>query len=288
MKVYLANISLLAILLFSCEKEVDIDMGKQDPRLVIYGFLNPDSSFAVHVSKSHFVLERAALENLTDARVAVYEGERKLGDLEHQKDGYYRLEGVYPEPGKQYTLKAAREGLESVSATETALSKVEVLQLKVEKFTGDRESEVKFSYTFKLEDPAGERNIYFFKAFQIVKDATDRIHMWHIPLESPDPSLEKVNYSMDLALKETFFDGQTYEIQLSDKVFRNKNNGDAYRESYLAVRQISETAYLYLKSVDKYNAVKNDFFSEPIRIYSNVEGGYGIWLSTSENRIGID
>jgi hypothetical protein len=290
MKKYFAGLSLLATLLFSCENIVEIDIAPQPPKIVLNGLLTPDSCFSVHVSRSQFVLDNRELESLWDARVSVYEGEKQLGVLQHQDSGYYRLKGVYPQPGKRYTLRAEYDGLEPVSATETVLFPPEDVQLEVEKFTelSFGNEEVKFSYTFRLDDPAGERNYYLFRAIErrprtfTTPDGEfirEGISTSYRLIESPDPSLEFLySSSSGLILGDTYFDGQPYEVEIIDSGFNLKWDES---ERYFSMYRISESAYLYFKSAHENYEASIDPFSEPIRVYSNVEGGYGIWLSVA-------
>lgn len=268
---------------------MEIDIAPQQPKIVLNGLLTPGSCFSVHVSSSHFVLDNQELESLWDARVSVYEGEKQLGILQHQDSGYYRLEGVYPQPGKRYTLRAEYDGLEPVSATETLLSPPEDVQLKVEKFTEPTQfgnENVKYRLTFRLDDPAGEKNYYMFRAIERIarrhfsdNDPDDEgFYTFLLGIESPDSSLEFLYHSNSgLALSDTYFNGQSYEVIL-DTGF---NNLWEESEQYFSMYRISESAYLYFKSSQENYEAWIEVFAEPVRVYSNVKGGYGIWLSVA-------
>lgn len=289
----------MALLLSSCTKVVDIDMEKPDPKLVINGFLNPDSSFAVHVSKSQFLFDNKMLQDITDAKVSVYEGETKLGDLEHQEQGYYHLAGIYPQEGKEYTLRAESQGIEPVSVTEKALSISNIKELTSESLPGNYGNTIRLRYNITLDDPAGEKNYYIFKAYEqgtypdynegeIVGEVHYKTSMW---LESRDPNLEVIwmNGSFFL-LADTYFDGKIYEVRLTDV---NSTSGwgsdeDGYNKfAYLTVYHISEATYLYYKTLDK-NFYGEDPFSEPLKVYSNIKGGYGIWAPMAGKTIKAD
>lgn len=86
-------------------------------------------------------------------------------------------------------------------------------------------------------------------------------------------------YSSGLILKDHYFDGQSYEVQITDSDFNSLYHD--VQERYFSMYRISESAYLYFKSAEKNREASYDPFSEPVRVYSNVESGYGIWLSVA-------
>lgn len=289
---------MMALSLFACEKVVDVDVPFEDPSLVVNGFLNPDSSFEVHLSKSKFILDHAELRNITDARVSIYEGEQKLGDLQHQENGYYLLEHIKPAFGKQYTLKAEREGFAPISVSEQVLRSIPPLDVKAEKLPNEDEYQyqTRYRFTFELEDPAAEKNYYLLRAYEKRTgqyynqkgELIDEYTYWNnLSLESPDPSLEEICMgSCDFLLADTFFDGKTYKVSLNGSSYYW--GGEEKQEVYMALYHISETAYLYYKTLDRSYSAEGDPFAEPVRVYSNVEGGYGIWASIAGKIIKAD
>lgn len=294
MKNYYILTALLAALCVSCEKAVDIDVPFENPKLVLNGFLNPDSSISVHVSKSQFILDESDLKNIEDARVTVYEGDQLLGELQHQGFGFYKLDGVVPETGKIYTIQAERNGLATVIAQHPVLDVIQPQNIKIDTLQFDEYGQRRMSLEFSIEDPAEQDNYYFLKVFEkgegmYVTWEGDTIRESYITspiLESTDPILEQMCPGWSgcgLLVSGSYFDGKSYRM----KVSTNGGFGYGYGyerenvEVYLAVYHVPESFYLFYKTLENNRNTSGNPFAEPAKVFTNVEGGYGLWTSLS-------
>lgn len=305
MKKIVFTIGCLLAVLSGCEKAVDVDVPFEDPKLVLNGFMNPDSSFTVHVSKSQFVLDMAELKNITDASVRIYEGDRLLGEMVHQTEGLYRLEGVFPEPGKTYSIQAEKQGFNPVNATEKVLRAVILSDLKIDTVKVEDFGAIRMDYDFSLEDPAGEKNYYLIGVTEkgMEKYSEGRFEPGKEPewkwrpysrtmrTESTDPLLE--NYCLGyngcgLLMTDEFIDGKAYRIKLKVDSYNSGYNQEYNKdvETFLTVYQIPESYYRYIKTLEQNENVRDNPFAEPAKVFSNVEGGYGIWASLTLSRAG--
>ena len=289
-----------------CEKAVDVDVPFESPKLVLNGFMNPDSSFSAHISKSQFVLDRADLKNIPDATVRIYEGENLLGEMEHQEEGLYKLPDIFPEPGKTYTIQAEKAGFAEVNAKEIVLNPLNISDFKYDT-TGVKEiGEIKVAYEFTLHDPAGEKNYYLLrltekglrKTYYGLNSETEEPEWKWLPYvhllstESADLLMESycVGFSgCGFFLRDDFLDGKDYRIKLTSRYYKNQHDRDNFKDVsyYFAIYQISETYYRYLKTLDQNQGIQDNPFAEPAKVYSNIEGGYGIWTSLTLTTIQI-
>lgn len=292
MKKILIITAILSLGLVSCEKVVDIDVPYEVPKLVINSLLNPDSSFSVHLSKSQYILDNALLQNLTDAKVRVYDGDNLLGEPQHTQNGKYILEGVRPVTGKTYTIKAEMAGMEPAKATEKVLPVVMVLEESLDTLNDNNEHSIVYSAEFKIQDPAADKNYYMIRLYseetgyyyynrQNQEEPEEFIYWRSLNVESPDPSLESNCMSeCGLLMDDEFFNGKTYQIKITASDYNSyfSPHGDEQKENsiYLVLYNISESAYLYYKSMEQSRNAEGDPFSEPVKVYSNIEGGYGI------------
>jgi hypothetical protein len=296
--IYASILSALAGAFMSCEKAIDIDVPYEEPKLVMNGYLNPDSSFSMQLSRSKFILDRAELKNVEDARLSLFEGERKLGQLKHVQEGFYELAGIKPEPGKTYRIKAERAGFKSVQATEKSSSFVVPAAVKAarEELQDDYQYDNSYRINFKIPDPEEETNFYMLRAFEKRTghwydqngELTEDYTYWNVlQIESPDPGLEEVCVNnCDMLLSDIYFNGKTYEVQLTGTSYSWGSEEEI--EVYISLFNISEAAYLYYKTVDQSQQAEGDPFAEPVRVYSNVEGGYGVWAAVSGKMVKAD
>lgn len=126
---YIILTALCALLLCACEKEIEFKGEVKKPVLVLNGFLTPDENVAVHLSKSHFVMDdQAPHAAVTDAEVELYVNGTLRGKLQHRKPsaeadywkpsheaGWY--ESAYrPQVGDKIEIRASAVGFEVVRA----------------------------------------------------------------------------------------------------------------------------------------------------------------------------
>lgn len=306
MKKLLFTIAFAMVAFTGCEKAVDVDVPFESPKLVLNGFMNPDSSFSVHVSKSQFVLDEAELKNIPDATVRIYEGDRLLGEMVHQADGFYKLTDIFPESGKTYTIQGEKAGFAAVNAKEKVLSPVTLSDLKSDTIRMGEYGEIKVGHEFTLHDPADEKNYYLIglmekglrKNYYGPYNGTDepewewQPYSHQLRTDSADPLLEDfcVGYSgCGLLLTDDFIDGKTHRLKLISTTF-NYQPDEEYQKDVsfvMTVYQIPESYYRYFKTLEQNENVRDNPFAEPAKVYSNIEGGYGIWSSLTLSMIEI-
>ena len=298
MKKHLFIFSILASVAFSCEKAIDIDVPFEKSKLVINGFLNPDSSIVVHVSQSQFILDEGGIANITDAKVTAYDGAESLGQLVHQKNGLYRLEGVKPEIGKTYIIEAERNGFPTVRGSEMILAPGVISEISIDSLGRDQFGSDRIAIEFLLHDPAGVDNYYMFKVVTkgyvrqgVYNPDGGDDYIWHpfqfeYSLSSSDPVVEDLclGYysSCGVALRDDYFDGKNYRLRLigdsySGGSFNPKDVKDV--ELNVVLYHIPESFYLYAKTLEINREARDNPFAEPAKVYSNIEEGFGILSS---------
>lgn len=281
--------------MISCEKVVDIDVPFEKPMLVLNGFLNPDSSISVHVSKSQFILDEAELKNITDATITVFEEDKLLGQLMHQENGYYTLSEVKPQTGKSYEIKAEKSGLPSVSASHQVLSKVIPSNLKIDTIAYDEYGGTKLGIEFIVDDQEGQDNFYIVKVLEkgigvyyqwYGKDERDTIREPYsiaYEIESSDPILESFCLdwnSCSLIVSDDYFDGKSYRFKITARSLGYYPEKEEV-ETFLVLYHIPESLYLFYKTLENNRSVSDNPFAEPAKVFTNVEGGFGLWTSLS-------
>lgn len=154
----------IGILLFGCEKVVDVDLEEAAPRLVIEASLlwdDPElpNPLLVQLSTTapYFDSETPAVQG---AAVRVFNDLGDSYEFEETEPGLYRHEGFVPNPAASYELEVVHEN-ERYSATESFVSApgIDVItQDNQGGFSGD-EIEIEVFYT----DPPGKGDQYLFR-----------------------------------------------------------------------------------------------------------------------------
>ena len=300
MKKHLLIFSILASAAFSCEKAIDIYVPFEKSKLVINGFLNPDSSILVHVSQSQFILDEGGIANITDAKVTAYEGAESLGQLVHQKDGLYRLEGVRPKIGRTYRIEAERNGFSTVSGSEKILQTGAISEISVDSLGRDQFGSDRIAIELLLHDPAGEDNYYMFKVltrgyikqgYYNPDEPDGENYIWQpfqfeYSLTSSDPVVEDLclGYysSCGVALRDDYFDGKNYRLRLIGSSYSWSSFDPASLkdvEVVVILYHIPESFYLYSKTLELNRETRDSPFAEPAKVFTNIEEGFGILSS---------
>ena len=281
---------IITVLIFAaCEKTIDIDVPVGEAKIVMQSFLNPDSTFMVHLSRSGFILDELPEQTgVAGATVSVYEGNERIGDLQYMDHGWYELPDFQPEIGKTYRVEAQKEGLGSVEAQETVLTRVPVSDITMDTLVieenGYQYKEVELS--FYIEDPAGQNfyipSAYYFSKVKVVDpyDSSEMTYTNRYPFryDSSDPGIE--NFCMNECfsiVSDEYFEQGRYKIRMRGSISSFPDE-EMVEEEYLYIKlyNVSPSYYLYFATLDKSRESGDDPFSEPTPIFSNVEGGYGI------------
>lgn len=232
----------------------------------------------------------------------------------------YRTVNTKAETGKIYRLEISHPDYETAS-TETFLpEKPQLISYSsepiVESMYGYEQRYLAFKVKFK--DTASEKNYYRLSVHAFIgrwspnysseKDTTGIIQLsegYITYINSTDKILNpdeedandflfgspSNNYNL---FTDEFIDGKEYEINFSIQL----NNGNYYQNGELVVPEqhqgefyrytislqaITYDAYLYMRSSYAQRWYGDDFFSEPVQAYSNVENGVGIFAGYSSS-----
>ncbi|MFA9392636.1 MAG: DUF4249 domain-containing protein [Prolixibacteraceae bacterium] len=214
--------------------------------------------------------------------------------------------------GKTYRLEVSHPNYESVSTETFIPQKVEIIAYSNEETT---ENQNGYDYTYqtfhiKFKDTEGENNYYQLAIHSIsgswspnYKDETDSsgviyVSEYNVSNVSSDdrllnPDQEDANdflfgspsnrYNL---FTDEFIDGKEYDLSFSvDKNYYYYDDGSQtdsekigeFNRYTITLKSITREAYLYLRSSYAQQWYGDDFFSEPVQAFSNVENGAGIF-----------
>lgn len=279
----------LLLPLFSCTKELDIDLPEQKS-LVLNSIFNPDSVFSFRLS--YTTSPFAEYNEMDDTfHLKLYEGDYLLIDTD-VVGGIYRSY-LRPSRYSKYTIEVTTSGLPSVYAADSIPERVAIddafliFPAGLDSY-GDYVGEANITFT----DPPENTNYYEL----LIYGATEYKSYWDWDgdYEIDDPVLLNegdFNYfPTSLFFSDALFDGEECTIKA-------KGHGGYYYEgfkastTYATLRSISKNYYLYRKYYTRhaYNRqVQGDFLDliykgEPQTMFTNIENGYGIFAGYQES-----
>lgn len=309
------NLSIIAIILMfsiltSCETEIPFNGTITEPMLSVISLPFTDSVIQANVTASRFFLSNENDFKVVDnATVDLYINGTFKENLIAQGQGNYRSQYI-PVEGDIVKLNVSAIGYESVWADATVPLKVAGFQIdstitrsntsliiEGSNYGGSvvRLDTVGTTYSnihnfnIKFSDLAGESNYYrlvvkltttansystvsYQNNFDDIVFGTKKENIDGIFAESP--------YDRYTIFSDELIDGKPHTITVSipvsyDKYYDRVETTDYERSVSINLQSISQSYYLYLKSL-KALEIADPFMSEPVQIYTNVNGGLGI------------
>ncbi len=291
-------------LFFSCSKEIEFEGQDFENKLVLNGLICPDSIISVHLSQINSVLSNE-IQVSENATVSLYCNGKYIENLSYVKNGIYKSKTVFPQPDSIYTLTAKVEGYPAISATDTVPRITGIINgTHSSGNTFDEYGDPHHDYEITIIDPP-EKNFYelffiyqyspnifkdyYYINFQIYPVIAD-------PVLRSDSELDY--WVFTYVFTDNFFNGTNYLMKnkfLAAAVggkFTNQFVPTDYDE-YAILRTTSRAYYNYRKSWIKHsnnqqngNKIEEPLFmtliGDPSPMYSNVEGGYGIFAGYNQ------
>lgn len=273
-----------AIMLVSCEKEIDVVPADLEPVLVVEGTIENDQFPRVILTRSVGFFDTLSLDALANsfvrnATVTISDGSRTVPLKEYtiqfgpSKFFFYSVDTINPavqmkgEFGKRYTLNIAADGKKYSAVTQlpTVARRIDSLWWRPAPGNADTTKVVVFS---RITDPPGFGN--FSRYFTSVNDS------------SYLPGLNSVS-------DDQFFDGTTFDVQILRGVNRNVpinnesfgffNRGEKVK---IKLSNIDKATFDFWRTWEQSQSNNGNPFGVPVRVLSNISngalgyfGGYG-------------
>lgn len=308
----------VAILFSGCYKDILL-YGDEDfeKTLVINSFTRPGDIFVVNVTQTGKPRQLDSTIFIKDANVAIYEGDNLVGYLTNYQSEYYFSDFV-AEDNHEYTVKVKYKDMEATG--EIIFPKtppnidvnLEPIGFNVELYdleNGYYQFYSDYKMNVSIDDIAGKQfyMLYFYtKNPSFVYDTVtwmptdtifeyrnDEVYYYFDDLVSdiqyisaPIPTnvfyTEFSNYTY--VFNDELFDESTFSFSADVWISNTIKPEDADNlKLYYNVINISEDLFSYYVSKNKYDMTNGNPFVEPVNIFSNVVGGYG--LVTGYNQI---
>lgn len=270
--------------LSSCKKVIDIELPATDPKIVVNSFFTENSRIKVHLSKSIGILENIIPE-CTDATVIMRENNIIIDTMYYQSGYYYSH--ILAETNNNYALEIIVPDMETVFCEDIIPEKtllqnfvctdsvlidedgfiINELKLDFEDFLGPSFYEVQLSAKYIIDNNG--TSIWFMKNSDPIITSTGLLDY--------NPKT--------LIFTDKMFDGKHCSVKI---YFATRTYADYNLK--ITFRSVSESYYKYKERQFAYLfSLENDIFSgmsEPINLYSNITGGYGIFAGyTSDEKV---
>ncbi len=270
---------LLSLVIFSCEKEIQIDLPEHKAQPVLNCLFSQDSIFKVHLSKTTSIVNNFP-SKISDATVHLYENELFIEELTF--DGNIYTSTILPKTNKKYQIKVNTPKFQNITAFDYIPSKPNLISTSLQKnaYT-DEEGYDMGQLTIEFQDNPNKKNYY--EVLLIVKE-TNRPYAPYYDEKNNDPVLlneESLAYEPEsLVFSDELLNGSTYKLKINYSSIEDNLDLKIY------FRHITKNYYNYKKRliIHLYNQ-EHDIWEgvgEPISMYTNIEGGYGIFAGYSE------
>jgi len=265
----------------SCKKVIDIELPDTAPKIVVNSFFTDSSRIKVHLSKSIGILEGTA-PDIPNASVVVKRN-GVIIDTMYLESGFY-YSHILAERNNHYTLEVSAPGMDSVFCEDIIPEKA-VLQSYVcnDSVLIDEDGRAISELNLDFQDLSGP------SFYEIKLETYDVIHnnSWGVWFEkNSDPIITStglLDYNPStIIFTDKLFDGKHCSVKI---YFVSDDWSDFSLK--ISFRSVSESYYKYKAKQFAYLfSLQNDIFSgmsEPVNLYSNITGGYGIFAGYSSD-----
>ncbi len=289
---------LTTVMLFcACETIVDVTPPPHEDRLVAQGFFTPDSLWVVRVTNTVGYSSPEAPGFVDDATVEVWEEGHPRAQLAWADSGTYAVTGSGPVMDTRYTLRVSAPGYPPVEGSDVLPLPVPVTAFNetvvhIGDSTVSRRQLTQIEIT--LDDPPDVDNYYGLMVVQ-ARWIEDRTMGQVTPLppslfifESDDLALgesafdflntEKTFY-LEAFFTDGLFNGSTYTLDFDIQYDTPNPIADVVVRRVLAVvlLSVSEDFFRYWKTAGRQALTNENPFAEPLRVHSNMTGGFGVF-----------
>jgi len=302
------------VVLSACETVIEVDPPDYDSELNIISRFSPDSTWAARVMRTIPIGEDPDTSGifLADATVMIYQEDTFIDQLiyDGERDGWYVSSlGLMPKLTTPYRLVVDAPGFTSVSAESMVPPIPNIKDVSIEEIT-DADfslSEHQYRISFGIANPSG-LNYFNFSLYggmredQLVGFASYSLNSlfmryntrrWYCnysdvlnPIDA-DIDIGSDRYCQIAVFSDRPFASQTtvkFEIDVLLDLFHFDPEDiptDDWTHIFLVVQSLSPEYVEYNSSLEN----QDDFegFEEPINLYSNVDGGHGIFAGYSVN-----
>ncbi len=288
-KLYLLSIA-LPIIIYSCERSIDMKLPYSGDKIVVNAVMKSDSMLIARITRS--------LPPEDDGRTTSYDStnarELKTVDAEVYEDGVF-IEKLQPKfifgtkyyisahlfkKQKKYSIKASSPGLATVVAEDVIPENTSFSVVKTDKVSLNDGEFIRI--ILEINDPFDRKNFYRVRLFPGQPNGKISPYPGAFTAQGLFAENNLLNLFGNTAKKQAFF---------SDDLFNGKKimitlltgfNGSF--KNVVEVAALSQPAFQYLNAKFRIDDNYGNPFVEPVNVYNNIVGGYGIFCGMNIQR----
>jgi hypothetical protein len=303
---YFLLLTLLLTLFTACQQE-ELEVPDTGRKIVINGLITTDSLLSVFINKSEYITTHSYIyyNDLDNAEVCFYQNNTRIDSLHHFfkefsttklfHPGNYWSESVFPLPGKEYRIVVKAPGLPEVTATTTIPNLVRIERVDTSRIILEPGLDIpdfRMVFNIVFTDPANETNYYLFNLYNDL----DKMLPSSIGFSSQDPIIEEelsneqsltnvlMNRVEGIAFSDKIINGQKYSLTVTTDC----RYGSKRLTTYIRLFSITEECFKYFQTLNLYFEKQGNPLSDPVIVYSNITGGYGIFTGAAVSGYSID
>lgn len=268
---------LITLTICSCEKDVNIPLPEESNKVVLNLIMNRDSAMVARVTLSGRLDGTVNMPELPNAVLNLYEnGTFKETLTPFRNEGRIYYQGnTLAESGKTYRVTAAAPGYAEVSGTDKIPDTVEIGEIRMTAAPLNANT-AKATISVQLHDDPDEQNYYRVRIYLINEwvDANGNGKRQKIQqffeAEESSISLFNDNTRPQFFTTDALFNGRSPRF-----IFRTNTDGN-FKKMVVEVSTLTYNSYNYLNSVFMAREKNDDWMSEKVIVYNNIENGLGI------------
>ena len=262
-----------------CQTVINIDPPRYDPELVATSFFAPDSVWSAQIHRSLGITTRrdAGSEIVDNATVVILSGPDIVDTLSHLGAGLYvSARGRTAEVQTRYTLRVTAPEASPLEGESMAPIPAPITAFSLER-AQDASSDAAYRLRFRITDPPGDN--YF--RYDVCR--------WNSPFSALSYSASKIYCDHTGFLTDRLFEDRSHTV--SATIYLNlidvgsEEEQSEEEEILLILSTLSEEYYEHQRAVR--GQIGGDWFTEPAPLYSNMDGGLGIFAGYSSVRVRI-
>ena len=300
----------VSFFIISCDMEtvIDLDIPPHESVLVLNGLLDTDTNAQVIVSHSVGAFSNTVPSFINNASVLLYKDNQIITSLlpditnlvyVHYTDDnyntdslqmYYYKSDYIPEKDATYRVEVNHSDYTSISAETYIPDDIILYNIDVDTTS----NEEKIGFTFSFDDNANQQNYYQLRLYGSCEKNYEKDDEWdraYLVMMSNDPSFpgdipwEGYTFIGDeVIFTDDLFNGQSKTITLDVEAKFEYADCDTV---IIEFSTFSDDTYSYYNSLGNHSE-KGElgiFGGEVIPVYSNVENGLGVLISTNAQQI---
>jgi len=282
---------IITLIFYSCQKKVKIDVPDDGRKLVVNSLFEADSLLTINITKSKHILDDTYYDtysgfyHIPNAKVSLFKNNVFLENLTEIEQGNYKSTFSLTD-NAEYSISVKVENFEEATS-------IKIDKFEFNDYTEGQYGSIMANFSLEFTDDGNVENYYLLEMYikqeyTIYNEETEEDEMFEerysLYITPKDLRYKETDYGEGIFFDDNFFNGTKNNFQFSIysySFYEDEQTGETKDKYYIYLNSVSKEYYLYVQSLDKHQYAKDDFFAEPVHVYSNIENGFGIFAGIS-------